>query len=89
MLRIGQSVVSRTEAGILPLTVEMLAVWASAIGTTDIEVLTSTSKFASEFEHRGIYVVFTRPRGKECLKATAVVALMLVMTKEKVNECNR
>jgi transcriptional regulator with XRE-family HTH domain len=60
-LGLAQSVVSRIENGGLPLTVEVLARYAEALGTTPSEILRTAERGARLLRGTGVEVPYKRP----------------------------
>lgn len=79
-MRTTQSVVSRVEAGVLPLAVDILALWASALRTTPPEVLATAAKAVTALEKEGVVVVYERQRRKGQMTAVTVGTLMTFLT---------
>lgn len=59
-LEAAQSVISRVESGVLPLTVETLARWSAALGAAPAEILTEAEVAKVALERQGVRVTYSR-----------------------------
>jgi transcriptional regulator with XRE-family HTH domain len=75
-LDVQQSVISRVETGVLPLTVDMLARWSASFLTEPHEVLRSAEAAVAKLDTLGVRVVFNRRPKRGDIGAAAVGALL-------------
>lgn len=74
-----QSVVSRTETGRLPLTIEMLARWSAALQVQPHEVLRLVDDAIVRLKLYGISVAIRRPAREDVSAATISALLCLAL----------